>query len=283
MSVRNKFLNYPIHEKHDCMSALDAEKFLHSIEIDGFYVHERAISPDLISGLRSDLLVAIEKEAELRGGRESRDYGMLLACPVYGGKFLQLVEQQSLFLPFDWILGPNSIIYVYTSSCMPPHAKNYTSRIHVDRPHHIPGFVEAMGCLILLDDFTEDNGATWVLPGSHLTENQPDEPYFYANATRILAPKGSILYFNLRLWHAGGINTTDDWRCAIGIGMVRPYLKQRIDLPLALEKSNVDLTSLTKSGLQRLGFHSRPPSSLEEYCAPPDMRPYRQASEWSGK
>jgi len=262
------------------METLNRELFLEEFQNKGFYVQERAVPMNLVDRLRVDLFEAVEREAAFHGTLDHKDYGMLLACPIYGGAFLELLEYNEYFLPFDLVLGPNSIIYVYTSSCMPPHGKNYTSRIHVDRPHYNPGFVDSMGSLLLLDDFTENNGATWVLPMSHLKEEKPDEEYFYANASRIIAPKGSIFYFNLRLWHAGGVNMSYEWRNAIGIGMVRPYLKQRIDLPLALEKSGVDLTALSYSAKQRLGFYSIPPASLEEYYLPEHLRSYCQTSEW---
>lgn len=259
---------------------MNSEAFLSEFERHGFFVHEGAVPIALVNRLRADLHVAVDREAAFHGTRDHKDYGMLLACPIYGGAFLDLLEHAEYFLPFDWVLGQNSIVYVYTSSCMPPHGKNYTSRIHVDRPHHISEFMDSMGSLLLLDDFTEENGATWVLPGSHLREEKPDEEYFYAHASRIVAPKGSVFYFNLRLWHAGGVNMSSDWRNALGIGMVRPYLKQRIDLPKALEKSAVDVRTLSDSAKQRLGYFSIPPTSLEEYYAPDHMRTYRQTSEW---
>ena len=34
-----------------------------------------------------------------------------------------------------------------------------------------------MGATILLDDFTEENGATWFMPGSQSMINAPDENY----------------------------------------------------------------------------------------------------------
>jgi len=262
------------------MQPLKREQFLYHFQHHGYYVQEHAVPIELVNRLCDDLQVAIDLEASFHGTREYKDYGMLLACPIYGGAFLALLEYDQYFLPFDWLLGPNSIIHVYTSSCMPPDGKNYTSRIHVDRPHFNPYFMDSMGSLLLLDDFTKENGATWVLPGSHLQEEKPDEQYFYGHASRIVAPRGSVIYFNLRVWHAGGINTSHEWRRALGIGMVRPYIKQRIDLPRAMDKSGVDVSNLSIAAKQRLGLYSIPPASLEDYYAPEQLRSYRQSSEW---
>lgn len=254
------------------------EEFSRLIDSQGYVVVEDIIEQELIEKAKIQLKESIDIESELYGKKSPKDYGMLICCPIYGGSFLEFAMHQRLMSPFNWILGDTSIIYVYTSSSLPPHSNNHASRIHIDRPHYIKDYIEALGCLILLDDFTEENGATWVLPGSHLIEEEPSEDFFYANAKRIIAPKGSVFYFHLRLWHAGGLNTTDSWRHSLGIGMVRGYLKQRIDLPRALR--NTDISNISDYGLQKLGFFSQPPTSLEEYYSEPEKRSYRQRSEW---
>jgi len=260
------------------------EDFLDAINIQGFAIVEDMLTSHFCEQLVHELEAAIESEAVFHGTKEYKDYGMLLACPIYGGQFLKLVDNEALMKPFDWILGDTSIIYVYTSSSMPPHQTNYSARIHVDRPNFIPGYTEALGCLVVLNDFTEENGATWVLPASHHQKEPPDENFFYKNAIRITASQGSVFYFHLRLWHAGGLNTTDQWRHSVGIGMVRSYLKQRIDLPRALMSNKTDLAGISDFGLQKLGFFSQPPTSLAEFHAPIEQRSYRQRSEWeSGK
>ena len=256
----------------------DKADFLSALDEEGFAVVRGVIDGTLCDKIIPELEKAIATEAEFHGTTSFKDYGMLIACPIYGGSFLRLADDKLLMKPFDWVLGDTSIIYVYTSSSMPPRQSNYSARIHVDRPHFIPGYTEAMGCLILLDDFTPENGATWVLPGSHKIVSAPDDKFFYDNAIRITAPRGSVFYFNLRVWHAGGYNETDKWRHCLGIGMIRGYLKQRIDLPRLLH--NVDLSGISDFGLQKLGFFSQPPSSLKEYYAPANERSYRQRSEW---
>jgi hypothetical protein len=63
------------------------------------------------------------------------------------------------------------------------------------------------------------------------------------------------------------------------MAMIRPYMKQRIDLPRAMKGMN--LTRVPENVLQKLGFYAQPPVSLEEYYAPQEKRPYRQQSEWN--
>ncbi|MCO5249545.1 MAG: phytanoyl-CoA dioxygenase family protein [Chitinophagales bacterium] len=259
-------------------SSLHKELFIQRIREEGYIIVEDVIEPALLEDAKKQLITSIDKEAAFHGKKDFQEYGMLLCCPIYGESFLKLADNKDLMTPFDWVLGDTSIIYVYTSSSIPPQQKNYASRIHVDRPHFIPDFIEALGCLILLDDFAEDNGATWILPKSHQMKEQPSSEYFYQHAKRVIAPKGSVFYFHLRLWHAGGQNNTNLWRHSLGIGMVRGYMKQRIDIPRAMQ--NVDISDISDFGLQKLGFFSQPPISLKEYYLPIEQRMYKQRSEW---
>lgn len=254
------------------------ESFLKDFDLNGYVIVEGVYDNQFIDDLIPELDIAKQTEALLNQANNQKADGTLLACPVYGGKFLDVLENKDFFQPFNWLLGETCIIWVYTTSCLAPHSINSTSRIHVDRPHFIPNFNEGVGSLILLNDFTEENGATWFLPASHKSAEQPDEEFFYKNAIRLIAPKGSVFYFNLRMWHAGGANTTDEWRNALGIGMIRPYYKQRIDLPRAMKSS--DVNSLSDFAKQKIGYFSQPPTSLEEFYDNARTKVKIQKSEW---
>jgi ectoine hydroxylase-related dioxygenase (phytanoyl-CoA dioxygenase family) len=141
----------------------------------------------------------------------------------------------------------------------------------------IPGYVTNVGATIALDAFTEENGATWFLPRSHSRLDPPSESEFRAGARRFMAPAGSMLLFNARLWHAGGENRTGRWRHALTINMCRPWMKQRLDIPRAM--ADQDLTGCSERALQKLGFLAQMPASYEEYYAPPEGRKYRQRTE----
>ena len=88
---------------------------------------------------------------------------------------------------------------------------------HVDWPYHTmhePFPMETLGlqCMILLDDFTEENGATYFVRGSHTTRKHVRGGY--ANE-RLLAKKGTVVFWLAKLWHCGGKNTTDNGRTAL--------------------------------------------------------------------
>jgi ectoine hydroxylase-related dioxygenase (phytanoyl-CoA dioxygenase family) len=84
----------------------------------------------------------------------------------------------------------------------------------------------------MLVDFTKANGATHVVPGSHLW---PRPPLVTEIATeRAEAPAGSALVFDGRLWHGAGANTTDTQRPAIFSYYCAPYLRQQENIVVSL-------------------------------------------------
>ena len=77
----------------------------------------------------------------------------------------------------------------------------------------------------LLDDFTKDNGATRLVPGTHLLLTPPpkslaDPASRHRDQRIIVAPAGSVLVFNGHLWHSGTQNKTDHRRRALQCSFV---------------------------------------------------------------
>jgi ectoine hydroxylase-related dioxygenase (phytanoyl-CoA dioxygenase family) len=138
----------------------------------------------------------------------------------------------------------------------------------------MPNYNFAVASLITLDDFTEENGATWYLPGSHLIKKQPEEEFFYRHAERLIVPKGSVFYFNPRLWHAGGMNRSATWRNSLIIAYAKPWMKQRVDIPRFM--AHIDRRSMSDEIKQLLGFYSQPPSSFDEFYGESEERTFTQ-------
>ena len=257
---------------------IEREQFVAQLRSSGYAILPGIVPSAMLAKLKRDLEEAIGKEEEYRVGRNiASHYGMVLLCSLYGPGLVEVLDLESLMHPFEWVLGEGCIIYAYTSSSMPPHATNYSARVHVDCPRLIPGYMTNMGATILLDDFSEENGATWFLPDSHTRLKPPPEAEFYAHGRRLIAEAGSVFYFDARLWHAGGLNQTNHWRHALTLNMCRPFMKQRIDIPRAM--AHTEHQSLPARVRQKLGFVSQPPASYDEYYAPAGQRTFEQKYE----
>lgn len=253
------------------------EQFIKDIHTQGYSIVENVIEPSFIQNAKAALVKAMDAESNYHKGKNYKEYGMVLLCSLYDKLFIDLFDCEKLIQPFNSILGDGCIVYAYTSSSMPPDATNYSSRIHVDSPRIIPNYITNLGATILLDDFTEDNGATYFLPNSQTLAQPPDENYFNANAKRLIAKAGSVWFFNARIWHRGGQNKTDQWRHALTINMGRSWMKQRLDIPRAM--SHLDLTGVSETALQKLGFLAQVPADYDEYFAPPEKRKFKQKAE----
>jgi ectoine hydroxylase-related dioxygenase (phytanoyl-CoA dioxygenase family) len=256
----------------------DRATFIDEIYTQGYSIVANVLSPDFIARAKRELADAIEKEvAYHKGSTTYQDYGMVMLCSLYGGALLDLFDNDRLLEPFESILGRGCTVYAYTSSSMPPAGRNHSARVHVDCPRVIPGYITNLGATILLDDFTEDNGATWFLPGSQERLDPPGDDEFRDQAVRLIAPAGSVWFFNARIWHAGGVNRTHDWRHALTINMCRPWMKQRLDIPRAM--AHMDLSTVSERAKQKLGFLARVPASYDEYYVPLEQRTFKQPME----
>jgi ectoine hydroxylase-related dioxygenase (phytanoyl-CoA dioxygenase family) len=106
-----------------------------------------------------------------------------------------------------------------------------------------------------LDDFTEDNGATLVVPGSHGTppSARPDD----ALAVRATMPAGSVMLYVGSLWHGGGANTTDRYRLGVILEYVVSWLRAQETHTMVVP---TDVARTLPTRLQELlGWNIHPP------------------------
>jgi ectoine hydroxylase-related dioxygenase (phytanoyl-CoA dioxygenase family) len=97
-----------------------------------------------------------------------------------------------------------------------------------------PGDYQVCNSIWLLDDFTEHNGATRVVPGTHRSGSLPrdalDDPRAaHPNERILLAPAGTVVIFNSHVWHGGTRNTTDRPRRALHAYFCRRSQPQQLD------------------------------------------------------
>ncbi len=259
------------------MEKYSIKEFVNNIETEGFCIVENVLSTGFIEKAIKELDIAIKSEVLFHGTENYSDYGMVLCCAKYGGVFEEIFNNHLLVEPMEAVLGEGCILYAYTSSSMPPKSSNFSNRIHVDSPRFIPNYLTNLGVFIALSDITHDNGAMYYLPRSHNEITPPTGDYFYTNAKRCILKPGSVFFFNPRLWHAGGVNNTNEWRHAITMNICRPYMKQRLDIPLLLK--DTDTSRWSDKAKQKLGFFSQIPASYEEYYVSPELRKYKQQYE----
>jgi ectoine hydroxylase-related dioxygenase (phytanoyl-CoA dioxygenase family) len=254
------------------MTHPDADQ-LRQVRERGFAVVAGVLPPADVPVLRRLLQQCIDEDLEKWRGRPYPDAWMVHNVMARDLKLAQVMENPVLQAYLCDLLGETCIVYAYTSSSMPPHGTNYSHRIHIDCPRLIPGYITNVGVMLALDDFTQDNGATYFLPDSFARPDPPDRDEFFAAAERVFPKAGDMVVFNARTYHLGGPNRTDHPRHALTLNVCRSYMRQRFDYPRLVPREIVD--GLTEVGRRFLGFHVRMPTSLEEYYLPEEQRLYR--------
>ena len=89
-----------------------------------------------------------------------------------------------------------------------------------------------------LTEFTEANGATRLIPGSHLADGSPAYGEHYDSIPAEM-PSGSILVWHGSLWHGGGANITRTRRRGIAMNYCAGWVRQQENQQLGLPKSRV--------------------------------------------
>jgi len=140
---------------------------------------------------------------------------------------------------------------------------------HRDLPyqHFVSSRSIAINALFCLDDFTLENGATYVLPASHKMEAFPSESYIKKNAIQVEAKAGSFILLDCMLYHAGGFNKSLFPRRAVNHIFNIPYFKQQINIP-----ANMADADLTINEKDILGFNSQEPHSILDYLLKRDSK-----------
>jgi ectoine hydroxylase-related dioxygenase (phytanoyl-CoA dioxygenase family) len=111
-----------------------------------------------------------------------------------------------------------------------------------------PGDFRVCNSIWLLDDFTPENGATRVVPGSHLSASMPhqkmaDPTEAHPDEEQILGAAGTVVVFNSHLWHGGTLNKSGRPRRAMHSAFCRRDVPQQLDQKAYIRRSTYDRLS----------------------------------------
>jgi ectoine hydroxylase-related dioxygenase (phytanoyl-CoA dioxygenase family) len=219
------------------LDAAALESHVSAIATDGYTIIEDAIETDLVDALADDLLrlervyEVVPADNSFEGSRTVRIYNLLALGELY-----EAIPTHPSVLPVvDRVLDPGCLVSSLSSiailpgeTAQPIHADDQL--IPLDKPH-APTVCNSMWALT---DFTEANGATRVVPGSHLADHSPDYGAPYDSVPAEM-PKGGVLIWHGSLWHGGGANCTEARRIGIAMnycaGFIRQQENQQLGIP----------------------------------------------------
>ncbi len=228
---------------------------------DGYTIVENAIEAELIDALLADVerleaqLDSRPADNRFEGNRTTRTYNLLAH-----GEIWQKVPTHPVVLALiEGVLGEQCLVSSLASISLGPGETAQV--IHADdqiQPLAKPHVATVCNSMWALTDFTETNGATRVVPGSHLWQN-PDYFAGDANVETIAAEmtKGSVLVWHGSTWHGGGANVTED-EVRIGVamnycaGFIRQQENQQLGIsPEVMATFSRELRQLCGLGMYR--------------------------------
>ncbi|MFZ4721483.1 MAG: phytanoyl-CoA dioxygenase family protein [Ilumatobacteraceae bacterium] len=214
------------HFSRDAAPAEVAE----AIRRDGAAIIDRAVDADTVARVRAESAPYLEATPfgpDTFSGRRTRRMGSLVARST---ACHELIAHPSVLGVCDEILGANASSYqLHLTQIIDIGPDEPAQQLHRDHwawdffPFP-PGFEVEISTIWAMQEFTERNGATRVIPGSHRWEGEvkpsPDE------TVAAEMPEGSVLIYTGSVFHGGGANRSDERRMAVNIDYCLGWLRQ---------------------------------------------------------
>ncbi len=255
---------------------------LQALRDDGYGVVTGVLSEEFVDRTRSALrrardgIVAEIGEDRLRAAGEIGTLRLLLR---YDRHFFDFLQLEPVLRVVDATLGDTAILHLQNGFILPSCATVaspavFQNTFHRDFPRYLNGYLASINVFFAIDEFTESNGSTLFVPGSHQRGELPDPDYMQRASVPAVAPSGSMVIFDSTIWHAAGQNSSGRDRLAMNHQFTRSFIKQQIDYVRALGDDVV--LSLPPRTQQLLGYYTRVVTNLDEYYQPEDRRLYRR-------
>jgi len=206
-------------------------------EEDGYEVIEDAIGADAIARLRAELSPYLQGRLlgrnDFEGRRSERVYSLLAKTPSVA----PLIEHPAVldgvgrFLHPSFLLSAALVVNLHPGET--PQGYHQDDALGAAPPPRAP---QGVSTIWALDAFTEDNGATQVIPGSHRWERVPgpaDRDELERLGRPLLLRPGSVAIFPGTLYHRSGANRSQGKRLGLTIQYCQPWLRQLENMMLA--------------------------------------------------
>jgi hypothetical protein len=200
-----------------------AEGVVDVLRRDGGVIVRDLAPSGLIDACAAELRPALDEfdasqRTDFSGPKTLRCGGVLRYAPGCAA----LIAHPTVLAVADAVLLPSCADYQIGSTTgieiLPGESEQQLHRDDTSYPIQVAGLELQIGVMWAFNDFTADNGATRVVPGSHRylrAWHRPDLTQW----VHALMPKGSALFYLGSTWHGGGANRTMSPRA----GLINTY------------------------------------------------------------
>jgi ectoine hydroxylase-related dioxygenase (phytanoyl-CoA dioxygenase family) len=212
----------------------EADAHASTIRREGFVVLRDVLSPAEVAAMRAALAPWLQGRLmgrnDFEGFCTERVYALLAKDPALA----LLVEHPRLLAIVDRLLAPHYLLSAFLAIQVHPgetpqgwHFDDGGCRVPRPRPMH------GVSAIWALDEFTEENGATQVIPRSHLWSDAAPPPKS-EDAVSICMPAGSVLVLAGTLQHRGAASRGGGTRLGVTPQYCQPWLRQLENMALAV-------------------------------------------------
>lgn len=230
-----------------------AEADLARVQRDGYVILADLLDSDELARIRAAVAPMLELHGRnpFEGRATQRVYSVLnktRACD-------RIADHPRVLALLDRLLLPNYLLSMLQVINILPGEQ--AQMLHTDDGFYpIPRPRKALGAATIwaIDDFTADNGATDIVPGSHLWGDRLPDP---AERQPVLMPAGSCVFFLGTLWHGGGANRSAAPRLAVTAQYCEPWVRPQEAFTLSTTRDTV--RSVSEDIRRMLGYSIHPP------------------------
>ncbi len=201
---------------------------------DGYAIVEGVLSAPELEVKRRELLRLLEATRQGRNDFEGFETRRIYSLFAKTRAFDDAATHPLVLGVLDRVLGSYQLSAPQAIQIRPGETAQDLHRDDGVYPIARPHQELVVNTMWAIDDFTEANGATIVVPGSHTwVDRAPtaDDP-----VRRAVMPAGSVMFFVGSAFHGGGANTTDRPRLGIILEYVVAWLRQQENQYLAVPR-----------------------------------------------
>lgn len=247
----------------------DAHKF--QFTKDGFFILENVLDVEKIALLKRAVNYLAETELSLGVGHLYSSTGKLQRVWNLLNKsslFREIIQYPAIVDTMDWIFDRDTAHQKYylssfQANILSPGAEAQKWHLDTPVPEPHPTWDIKANTIWLLDDFTEANGATEVIPGSHAFNMRPQvaDTILQTARQKVIAKAGSVIITSGMLWHRSGDNRSDQTRTVLLGSFAASYAREianEENYAVVLDRAVADSASETLKRILGLDHGIRP-------------------------
>jgi ectoine hydroxylase-related dioxygenase (phytanoyl-CoA dioxygenase family) len=227
-----------------------------ALDVDGYAIVEAALTPAEVSDIRGALALLLDDTPSGRNDFEGFLTRRVYNLPSKTRALDRLYLDPLVLAVTDALLGHHQLCAAVAIDLGP--GETAQDEHHDDGLYPLPrpyGEV-LLSTMWALDDFTETNGATVMLPGSHRWE-RGRAPTDEDERRLAVMPAGSVALYRGTLWHGGGANRSAARRLGVTVEYVQSWLRPQESFLAGVPHDVV--RALPERLQDLLGWNIRPP------------------------